>query len=221
MEEGWRVSIAVYDQPRARRKPYRLAVDDLRGQLGDHVRVASGGPSIFLYAATASAAGEAERVARQVLPQHDVAADFRLEHWDPLEEEWQDAAAGPSDAADGLPGSAAEPAACEDDERAVREELQERQRQRSAATGLAAWQVRVDLPSHHDVIALADRLTFGGWPVVRRRKYLVAGADCEDDADRLAREIQAYVGADAAVRVEEAVFWMPGSIDATPPMGGV
>jgi hypothetical protein len=47
---------------------------------------------------------------------------------------------------------------------------------------------------------------------VRRRKYLVAGADCEDDADRLAREIHGCVGAGAAIRVEKTLFnWMPGS----------
>ncbi len=221
MDEAWLVEIAVDDQSGARRKSYREAVDDLRGQLGDHVRVTSSGSQIFLYATTASAAREAERVAQQVLVRHNVTAEFQLERWDPVDEEWRDAEAGPPDAAAEPAGAAAEPAGGEDEERAVHEELQERERQRSAATGLAAWQVRVDLSSHHDVIALADRLTSGGWPVVRRRKYLVAGADCEDDADRLAREIQGYVAADAAVRVEKTVFWMPGSIDATPPMGGV
>jgi hypothetical protein len=86
---------------------------------------------------------------------------------------------------------------------------------------VAAWQVRVDLSSHHEVNALADRLTSGGWPVVRRRRYLVAGADCEDDADRLAQEIQGYAGSGAAVRVRKTVLWMPGSADLAPPMGGV
>jgi hypothetical protein len=72
------------------------------------------------------------------------------------------------------------------------------------------------------VIALADRLAPGGWPVVRRRKYLVAGADCEDDADRLAQEIQGYVGAGAVIRVEQSVFnWMPNSVDTPPALGGI
>jgi hypothetical protein len=220
MDEAWLVEMAVDDQPREKRKAYREAVDDLRGQLGDHIRVASGRLGIFLYAATAGAAREAERVAQQVLVQHDITADSRLKHWDPVDEEWQPAAPGLSGASE-PPGTAAEPAD-DDEERTVHEELQERERQRSAATGRAAWQVRVDLASHHDVIALAERLASGGWPVVRRRKYLVAGADCEDDADRLAQEIQGYVGADAVVRVEQTVFnWMPNSVDTPPALGGI
>jgi hypothetical protein len=53
-----------------------------------------------------------------------------------------------------------------------------------------------------------------GQPIPSRR-------DCEDDADRLAQEIQGYVGTGAAVRVQKTVLWMPGSADLTPPMGGV
>ena len=239
MDEGWRMKVSVYDQPGTRRKSLDRSVDDLRSQLGDHIRVTSRRTSIFLYADTATAAREAGRVAQQVLAQGNVAADFQLEHWDPLEEEWRDAAAelnlfhpqasgseyvgsheedekgSPSDAAT-APTSAAEPADDEDEERALHEELQEQERQRSVATGLAAWQVRVDLSSHRRVVDLAERLTSEGWPVVRRRKFLVAGANCEDDADGLAQEIQGYAGTDAAVRVEKTIFnWGP-SPDATP-----
>ena len=54
--------------------------------------------------------------------------DFCLERWDPLEEEWLHTAAEPSDAITELTG-AAEPADDEDEERALHEELQERERQ--------------------------------------------------------------------------------------------
>jgi hypothetical protein len=239
MDEGWRVKVSVYDQPGTRRKSLNRSVDDLRRQLGGHIRVNYREASIFLYATTATAATGAEHVARQVLAQGNVAADFCLEHWDPLEEEWRDTAAGlnlfhppasgseyvgshekdgkgsPSDAAT-EPTDAAEPADGEDEERAVHELLQEQERQRSVATGLAAWQVRVDLSSHRRVVDLAERLTSEGWPLVRRRRFLVAGANCQDDADALAQEIQGYVGADAAVRVEKAIFnWGPAP-DASP-----
>ena len=208
MDEGWRVKVSVYDQPGARRKSLSRSVDDLRGQLGDQIRVTSSKTSIFLYAATATAARDAERAAQQVLAQGNVTADFQLEHWDPLEEEWRDTATEPTDAA--------ESAEDEDEERAVHEELQERERQRSMATGVAAWQVRVDLSSHRRVVDLAERLTSEGWPVVRRRRFLVAGANCQEDADGLAQEIQGYIGADAAIRVEKTIFnWGP-SLDATP-----
>jgi len=215
MDEGWRVRVSVYDQPGTRRNSLNRPVDDLRSQLGDHIRVNHRKTSIFLYAATATAAREAERVAQQVLAQGNVVADFHLEHWDPLEEEWRDTAAGPADAVT-EPIGAAEPADDEDEERAVHEELQERERQRSVATGLAAWQVRVGLSSRRRVVDLAERLTSEGWPVVRRRRFLVAGANCQDDADSLALEIQGYLGAEAAIRVEKTVFnWGP-SPDASP-----
>ena len=206
MDEGWRVKVSVYDQPG--RKSLGRSVDDLRSQLGDHIRVNSRKTSIFLYAATATAATEAERVAQQVLARGNVAADSQLEHWDPLEEEWRDTATEPTDAA--------ESAEDEDEERAVHEELQERERQRSVATGVAAWQVRVDLSSRRRVVDLAERLASEGWPVVRRRRFLVAGANCQDDADGLAQEIQGYIGADAAIRVEKTIFnWGP-TPDASP-----
>jgi hypothetical protein len=215
MDGGWRVKVSVYDQPGPRRKSLGRSVDDLRSQLGDHIRVSSRKNVIFLYAATATAARQAERVAQQVLAQGTATAGSQLEHWDPLEEEWRDTAAEPLDAAT-EPTDAAESADDEDEERAVHEELQERERQRSVATGVAAWQVRVDLSSHRRVVDLAEHLTSEGWPVVRRRRFLVAGANCQDDADGLAQEIQGYVGADAAIRVEQSIFnWGP-SPDATP-----
>ena len=215
MDEGWRVKVSVFDQPGTRRKSLSRSVDDLRSQLGDHIRVNSRKNVIFLYAATAAAARQAERVAQQVLAQGNVAADFQLERWDPIEEEWRDTAAEPSDAIT-EPADGAEPADDEDEERAVHEELQERERQRSVATGLAAWQVRVDLSSHRRVVDLAERLTSEGWPVVRRRRFLVAGANCQEDADGLALEIQGYVGADADIRVEKTIFnWGP-TPDASP-----
>jgi hypothetical protein len=215
VDEGWRVRVSAYDQAGTRRKSLSRSVDDLRSQAGDHIRVNSSKTSIFLYAATAAAARGAERVAQQVLAQANVAASFHLEHWDPVDEEWQDAAAEPSDE-ETEPIGPAEPADDEDEERAVHERFQEQERQRSVATGLAAWQVRVDLSSHRRVVDLAERLTSEGWPVVRRRRFLVAGANCQDDADDLAQEIQGYVGADAAIRVEKAIFnWGP-SPDASP-----
>jgi hypothetical protein len=215
MDEGWRAKVSVYDQPGTRGNSLSRSLDNLRSQLGDHIRVTSRKTSIYLYAATATAAREAGRVAQQVLAQGNVVADFHLEHWDPLEEEWRDEAAEPSGAVNG-PIGAAEPADDEDEERAVHEELQERERQRSVATGVAAWQVRVGLSSHRRVVDLAERLTSEGWPVVRRRRFLVAGANCQDDADSLALEIQGYVGAEAVIRVEKSVFnWGP-SPDTSP-----
>jgi hypothetical protein len=168
----------------------RTVADDLRTHLGDHVPVSSGRGHIFVYSATPAAAKEADEVARVVLAQHNLMAEFRLERWDPLEEAWLDAPADPSD-----DGAA---------QQAAHERHQEQERERSAATGLAAWQVRVELASRQDVTALAERLASEGWPVVRRRKYLVAGANCEDDANGLAQQIQGYGHPGTTIRVQRS-----------------
>jgi len=187
----WRVCIAFNDQPRLKGKPNLHSVaDDLRSHLGEHAPVSAGKEHIFVYAATLGAAEQVGQVARAVLAQHDLGADFRFERWDPLEQAWLDAPTEPPD----------EAAA----QQAAHEYHQERERERSAATGRAAWQVRVELASRDEVTALAERLAYAGWPVVRRRKYLIAGANCEDDANGLAREIQGYDYPHAVVRVQRS-----------------
>jgi hypothetical protein len=189
--DDWRIRITFPSQPGMRGKSsLRTVVDDLHSHLGDDVPVSSGRAHIFVYAATAGAAREADEVARVVLAQHNLSGEFRLEHWDPPEEAWLDAPADPPD----------------DDaaQRTAHEHQQDQERERSAATGLAAWQVRVELASRQDVTALAERLASEGWPVVRRRRYLVAGANCEDDANGLAQQIQGYGHPGTTIRVQRS-----------------
>jgi len=187
----WRVRITFNDQPRLKGKSnHHNVADDLRSHLGEHAPVSAGKEHIFVYAATLGAAEQVGQVARAVLAQHDLGADLKFERWDPLEQAWLDASAEPPD------DTAAQQAA--------HEYHQEQERERSAATGRAAWQVRVELASRDGVTELAERLAYAGWPVVRRRKYLVAGANCEDDANGLAREIQGYGYPDAVIRVQRS-----------------
>ena len=58
-------------------------------------------------------------------------------------------------------------------------------REMSRKVGFPAWQVRVDVRSHRDVVALAGYLAAQGWRVRRRLRHLLVGADCEDDAEGL------------------------------------
>ncbi|HYB86909.1 MAG TPA: hypothetical protein VEC76_08675 [Streptosporangiaceae bacterium] len=191
MADDWRIHITFPSQPRLRGKSsLRTVVDDLHSHLGDHVPVSSGKAHVFVYTATPGAARAADEIARVVLAQLGLSAEFRLEHWDPLEEAWLDAPDEPPD----------EAAA----QRAAHEHQQEQERERSAATGRAAWQVRVELGSRQDVTALAERLASEGWPVVRRRRYLVAGANCEDDADSLAQQIEGYGHPGAVIHVQRS-----------------
>ena len=134
-------------------------------------------------------------MAREVLARHDVSAHVRTERWSPWEREWRDAADEPD----------ADVAA---ERQAVHEYRQEQEREVSVTTGFPAWQVRVELPSHRDVVALAGHLAAQGWRVRPRRRSLIVWADCEDDAKGLARELSGdgCAGVDTAFRVGRVSF---------------
>jgi hypothetical protein len=145
MGDDWRVCIAFGDLPRQLKSCRRALTPALGVRLGDQVAVTSSDTRIFLYARSAGSADEAAQVAREVLARHDVSAPVRTERWSPREQEWRDAADQPS----------ADVAA---ERQAVHQYRQEQERERSVRTGVPAWQVRVELPSHRDVVALAGHL---------------------------------------------------------------
>jgi hypothetical protein len=83
--------------------------------------------------------------------------------------------------------------------------------------------VRVDVRSHRDVVALARYLAAQGWRVRRRRRHLLVGADCEDDAEGLVRELSGDSGADAetAFRVRRVSYsYMLFDASSTQVFGG-
>jgi hypothetical protein len=65
--------------------------DDVRSRLGHRVAVSADDPNVFLSAAPEDAAREADRAMRQVLAKHQLTAEFALDRWHPLEEDWVDA----------------------------------------------------------------------------------------------------------------------------------
>jgi len=71
--------------------------------------------------------------------------------------------------------------------------------------------VRVKLPSHREVVALAAHLAAQGWRVRPHRRYLIVGADCEDDAKSLARELPRLRAGDG--RVEAETGFRVGRVD--------
>src|SRR5262249_2547679 len=174
----------------AEEESFRQAlISALGSRLGDQVRVTSNGTEIFLYAPSAGSADEAAQVAREVLARrHDVSTPVRTERWSPREEEWRDVTDKPS--ADVAAEQQAE-------QQAEHEYRQEQERERSRRAGLPAWQVRVEVPSHRDAVALAGHLAAQGWRVRRRRRHLIVAADCEDDAKGLARALSGDGHADA------------------------
>jgi hypothetical protein len=192
-DDDWRVTVTLHDEAHAGRVLESVreheVEDDVRRQLGRRVAVSADGPSIFLYAGTENAAREADRVVRQLTAQRGVAADFAIDRWHPLEEEWENA-----DVA--MPQTAGQRAA-------EHQRLEQDETKQSLATGYAQWEVRVELPSRHAAVELAERLRGEGRSVVRRWTLVVLGANDSDDASALADQIKKEAPAEAEVAVQE------------------
>jgi hypothetical protein len=86
--------------------------------------------------------------------------------------------------------------------RAEHERMQEREAAESLEKGRAEWEVRIELQTHEDTVALAERLESEGVPVVRRHTFLLAGALNEDDAHALAKRLEAEAPKGARIEVE-------------------
>jgi hypothetical protein len=189
MAEDWRVTVTVSDEEQAERLLDALrehsAEGDVRVRLGDRVAASAAGPQLFLYADTESAARAAQSVVEDLL-QEDAA--FVLDRWHALEERWEDASVP-------LPATDA-------DKNVEHERLEQDEAAESAATGVAQWEVRVELRSHADERELADRLQQEGWSVISRWRYLIAGAANQDDALALAKELEETAPAGAEIHVE-------------------
>lgn len=183
MGDDWRVYIEFGDLPRQLKSCRQALIPELSSRLGDQVAVSSSGARIFLYAPSLGSADEAAQVAYEVLARHDVNAPVRTERWSPLEGKWRDADEMSADVAA--------------EQQAAHEYRQEQERELSVRTGYPAFQVRVEVPSHRDMVALAGHLAAQGWRVRPRRRHLVVWADCEDDAKGLVRSLSGDGGADA------------------------
>jgi hypothetical protein len=184
---GWRVCIAFGDPPRTLASCRRALIDALGGRLGDQVAVTSSRTQIFVYPPSAESADEATQVAREVLARYDLST--RVEFWSPREGMWRDVTGKPSVAAK---------------LQAEYEYFQEREREASVKYGLPSWAVRVKLPSHRDVVALAAHLAAQGWRVRPHRRYLIVGADCEEDAKSLARALYRLRAGDGRANADTA-----------------
>ncbi len=148
---------------------------ELNTELGGRVAVSNDGPSVFLYADTRRGAEAADRVLRDVLRELGATGEPSLARWHPIEERWE-APDVP------LPET-------DEERRAERERFDADEDAYSIATGVAQWEVRIELPSHADAERLADELEADGRSVVRRSEFLLIGANDQDDADALAREL--------------------------------
>lgn len=211
MDEDWRVLVTFRNGSHGARVlealRHRRLSDEVRARLGERIAVSSSGRHMFLYADTINTAKEARQVVSDVLAEHGLSADLSIARWHPLEQVWDDS-----------PGGMQHDTAAE--WTAKHEYDQHQERQRSVESGLPEWTVRAELPSHHDAVELAKRLTAEGDSVVRRWKYLLVGAACEDDANVLARKICEYAPADTSVETEKTprnLVWV--ALSGAPPPG--
>jgi hypothetical protein len=172
--EDWRVTITLAEDGDASRVLGALhdreVRDELRDALGARVAVSADGPHLFLYADTRRAAEAGEQTLRDVLAEHHLTGAPRLERWHAVEERWED------------PTVELSP----EQERGRREA---EETEESLDTGVAQWEVRVELGSTAEAESLADELRGEGLSVVRRSSYLLVGANDEDDAKGLAERL--------------------------------
>ncbi|HEY2488867.1 MAG TPA: hypothetical protein VGI37_05155 [Streptosporangiaceae bacterium] len=195
-DDDWRVTVTFDDEAHVRHaiasmRDHRVE-NDVRRRLGDRVAVSADGPSVFLYAGTEDAAREADRVVREVLAQRQLTAAFKLDRWHPIEQEWEDAGAP-------LPQTAEQREA--EEERRVADETEE-----SEDTGQTGYEVLIEVESRHEAVELAKRLQSEGHPVIRRWRYVVLGANNEDEARDLAQSVQRETPSTASVQSAPVPF---------------
>jgi len=182
MADDWRVTATLPEEGFVERLLDRMhrheVEDEVVARLGGRVAVSTGPGAVFVYADSEGAAREAERLLREVSE-----AEVRIERWHAIEERWED------------PGVPVDPAA-------EQERLEEQETERSQRTGLAEWEVRVELESHREASALADKLAAEGMKPVRRWTYLVVGANDQDEAKELADRLRREAPSAVTVAVE-------------------
>jgi len=197
--DDFRVCIVSRDLPEPMYQ--RMLTRELSRRLGYQGKASRDTGQVIWYAPSAGSAEEIAQAAREVLAREVLARPdvgryrtapvVRTERWIRRNQYWRDVTGKPSS------NIAAEL-------QAEHEARQERERETSVKYGLPSWVVRVKLPSHREVVALAAHLAAQGWRVRPHRRYLIVGADCEDDAKSLARELSRLRAGDGRVDAETA-----------------
>ena len=199
MAEDWRVTVTLKDAtgvaPLLQVLHEHRADHDLQVPAGERVAVSSSDDRVNVYADTRRSAEAAEEIVRAIAAEHALDVRFQLDRWHPEEERWEDARVA-------LPATVAE-------HELEHERLEEDETRDSEETGIAEWEVRVEFESHHDAAAFADREEANGLTVVRRWRYVLLGADDEDDAKALASRLEHELPAGAIVHAEpgSGVAW--------------
>jgi hypothetical protein len=192
MNDDWRLQIDFDDEAHASSLTRRLDAQqlqhDLSGEFHDRVIVTRDGARVYLYSGSCEQILKSRDAVQLDASRHGWRVAIGFSRWHPISETWED------------PGKAL-PA---DDAARIeeREALMARERAETAMRGYPEFEVRVDLPSHHDASRLAHQLREEGIPTVHRWRYLLVGATDEDSASELADRIRIEAPAGSRARVE-------------------
>lgn len=193
-DNDWRVTVRLHESGQHGRAVEHLSTHTVEGEaykrLGGRVVVGTDGhDSLFLYTHSQEAAATARESVSELLAGHGMEADYTVQRWHPVEEEWEAANVA-------MPET---PSQVE----AERERLDTDETKESLGAGHALFEVRVQLPSHHAAVTLAGRLQAEGYSVARRWRFVVAGANNADQAEEFGAKIRQEAPAGSAVSIEE------------------
>jgi hypothetical protein len=198
MADDWRVTVTLAEGPGEGLLGLlgeHSLEDEARELLGGRAAVSADNSHVFVYTDTEDAAREALRILTELLETEKRRASFEIARWHPVAEEW-------------LSPDVPLPATDEEIEH-ERDLLEAEETADSEASGLAEWEVRLDLPSHRDAVELAEQLSAAGYSLTRRWTYLLVGARNEEEAQELAVRLKDEAPAGTKLHVQPGgdVVW--------------
>jgi hypothetical protein len=169
MADDFRIRIHVEEDPHGLLERLGFGLGDEAAELARDLEarrlvVSRDGDDLFVYTGTYDEAERARSVIQAELSDNATAAvTGSIEQWLDEEDRWSDEP----------------PTETWEDEAVDR--------------GFAPWEVRVQLPSHHEAKALADRLEAEGHGVERRWQYVIVGVGSKEEAEELAARVHGEV----------------------------
>ncbi|MFL5921355.1 MAG: hypothetical protein ACJ75Q_12420 [Gaiellaceae bacterium] len=167
MNDDWRIRVELGESVHAGTLLGRLGLElgsdeaqRLARELQGHrLAVSNDEDTVFVYVDSSAQAEQARKIVEAELRDEGIEAEAVTERWLRDEERWSG------------------------------EPPQETWEEETIEQGHAPWEVRVELPSHHEADELADTLEREGYDVARRWRYLIVGAGSEEEARALARRV--------------------------------
>ena len=206
MRDEWRVEVDLDDPDHGYTLSERLRSlsldEEAEERLGGRAIVTRDGPKMFVYTDSEAAAAEAETVVRDLIDEHRLSAKTAVNRYHPVEGAWKDGS---------IPLPADPDAEQAEYDRRVAAGVEQ-----AAKTGEYPWEVRVDLGSLEDAVAVERKLADENLSVERRWRHVLIGQPTEEAADALAKRLSSELGEAESVSIEAhdvryPVFMLLGS----------